>query len=65
MKIWNDIAWNLSWIQIELNWVEISLKRNGIQISEEYGVRFLFIFKQKFEITLFHASLFAISKKNF
>jgi hypothetical protein len=36
-----------------------------MQIGEEYGVKFLFIFKHKFEITFFHASLFAIFKKKF
>jgi hypothetical protein len=50
------------WVEFKFNWIEfkISLKRNGMQIGEEYGVRFLFIFKHKFEITFFHASLFAI-----
>jgi hypothetical protein len=30
-----------------------------MQIGEEYGVGFLFIFKHKFEVKFFHASLFA------
>jgi len=36
-----------------------------MHIGEEYGVRFLKKFKQKFEIPFFHASLFAIFKNNF
>jgi hypothetical protein len=36
-----------------------------IWMRDGKGVRFLFIFKHKFEITFSHASLFAIKKKKF